>query len=90
LLDGVFVDGVPYAEARAVRDRAAEVGYESARIERTGCGAYRVVVTGIPTPQANQDDFLRESASVGFDVEIVPPLRYPEVPPDAEPAPASR
>jgi hypothetical protein len=61
-----------------------------ARIERVGCGSYRVVVAGIPTPQANQDDFLRESSSVGFDVEIREPVRYPEVPPDAEPAPASR
>jgi len=90
LLDGVFVDGVPYAEAKAVRTRAAAVGYQVARIERVGCGSYRVVVTGIPTPQANQDDFLRESSSVGFDVEIREPVRYPEVPPDAEPAPASR
>lgn len=90
LLDGVFVDGVPYAEAKALRTRAAAVGYRAARIERVGCGSYRVVVTGIPTPQANQDDFLRESSSVGFDVEIREAIRYPEVPPAVEPAPARR
>ncbi len=90
LLDGVFVDGVPYAQARALRSRAAAVGYASARIERVGCGAYRVVVVGIPTPKANQDDFLRESSGAGFNVEIRPPLRYPEVAPDASPAPERR
>ena len=90
LLDGVFAADVPYREARAVRERAAAVGYRSARIERTGCGTYQVVVTGIPTPQANQDEFLRESSGAGFRVEIRQPVRYPEVPPDVEPAPASR
>jgi hypothetical protein len=90
LLDGVFGDGLSYAEARALRARAAAVGYVVARIERTGCGSYRVVVTGIPTPRANQEDFLRESSGAGFAVEIEPPLRYPEVPADVEPPPASR
>ncbi len=90
LLDGVFADGVSYAEARAVRTRAQAVGYASAQIERTGCGTYQVVVTGIPTPRANQEDFLRESSGAGFDVQIRQPLRYPEVPPDVEPAPPSR
>jgi hypothetical protein len=90
LLDGVFVEDVPYAEARAVRERAAAVGYTVARIERTGCGRYRVVVTGIPMPRANQEDFLRESSGAGFDVEIRPALRYPEVAADIEPPPVSR
>ena len=90
LLDGVFVTGAPYREARAIRERAVAVGYQAARIERTGCGEYQVVVTGIPTPQENQEDFLRESSGAGFDVEIRQPVRYPEVAPDVEPAPASR
>jgi hypothetical protein len=90
LLDGVFVADVPYREARAIRERAAAVGYEAARIERTGCGQYRVVVTGIPTPRANQEDFLRESSGAGFHVDIRQPVRYPEVPADVEPAPPSR
>ncbi len=90
LLDGVFVEGVSYGEARAVQERAAGVGYDRALIERIGCGSYRVVVTGVPTPEENQADFLRESSSVGFDARVVPPLRYPEVPADVEPVPETR
>jgi hypothetical protein len=90
LLDGVFVEDASYAVARDVRARAAAVGYTVARIERTGCGRYRVVVTGIPTPEANQAEFLRESAGAGFATVVRPALRYPEVAADAEAAPASR
>ena len=86
LLDGVFADAIPYAAARALRARAASVGFVTARIEQTGCDSFRVVVPGIPEPAANQADFRREAVSTGFRVRIVPAQRFPEVPPDVPPA----
>ncbi len=84
LLDGVFADNVTYAEARAVRAKAAEVGF-GPQIEQTACATFRVVVTGIPEPAAAQADFRREATRSGFHIQIVPAVRYPEVPTDVEP-----
>jgi hypothetical protein len=55
------------------------VGFQGARVERTGCDAFRVVVTGIPDDPAVQEEFRSETAGVGFDVSVVPATRYPEV-----------
>ncbi len=86
LSDGVFGADLTYAAARELRERAARVGYEAAVIERTGCDRFRVVVPGVPDDPAAQQSFRDESSGAGFDVEILPPERFPEVPPDVAPA----
>jgi len=80
--DGVFAAGVGYAEAGQIAARAASVGFASAKIERTGCSSFHVVVTGIPPDKG--EDFRREAAKAGFRVAIVPAVRYPEVPANVE------
>jgi hypothetical protein len=80
--DGVFAAGVRYAEARQIATRAASVGFASAKVERTGCSSFHVVVTGIPPDKG--EDFRREAAKAGFRVAIVPAVRYPEVPVNVE------
>jgi 4-amino-4-deoxy-L-arabinose transferase-like glycosyltransferase len=80
LSDAVFGENLTYAQARRLRERAAEDGF-GVRIERTGCSSFRVVVTGVPDDA--KKSFSREAAGAGFRVTIVPAVRYPEVPPDA-------
>ena len=84
LLDAVFADNVAYGKAREVLKKASAVGF-GAHIEQTGCATYRVVVTGVPEPPAAQADFRSEATRSGFHVELVPAVRYPEVPADVEP-----
>jgi 4-amino-4-deoxy-L-arabinose transferase-like glycosyltransferase len=86
LLDGVLGDDLTYSRARDVHARAVSVGFTGAKIEQTGCDTFRVVVTGVPLPKANQADFVDEATRTGFDVKVVPPARWPEVPPDVQPA----
>jgi hypothetical protein len=87
LLDAVFGDGLTYAAARALVGRALAAGFDGARIERTNCSTFRVVVTGIPDDANVQADFRAETARVGFDVSYAPALRYPEVAADVAPVP---
>jgi hypothetical protein len=74
--DAVFATGVGYAQAKEVAARAARAGF-GAKIERTGCSTFHVVVTGIPPDKATA--FQQEAAGAGFRVAIVPAVRYPEV-----------
>lgn len=77
MLDAVFAQDVSYRKARDVHRRAAELGFTGGlRIERTGCDTFRVLLTGVPS---RQNDIRREAASVGFRIDIVPAVRYPEV-----------
>jgi hypothetical protein len=79
LNDAVFGSDLGYAEASDLAQRALDSGFQGARVERTGCDAFRVVVTGIPDDPAVQKEFRKETAGVGFDVSFVPATRYPEV-----------
>jgi len=79
LLDAVFGDGLTYSAAQALASRALAAGFDGARIERTNCSTFRVVVTGIPDDAKVQADFRAETARVGFQVSYAPALRYPEV-----------
>lgn len=87
LFDAVFASGVSYANAREVQARALRSGFTGTLIEHTGCSSFRVVVRGVPADRRTQEDFRRETASVGLNVSIVRGMRYPEVPPDIEPVP---
>ncbi len=84
LLDAVFAADVSYTDGREVLKKAAAVGF-GAHIEQTGCSTFRVVVTGVPKPAAAQADFRSEATRSGFDVQIVPAVRYPEVTATVEP-----
>jgi hypothetical protein len=86
LLDGVLGDDLSYPEAKDVRAHAVSVGFASSKIEQTNCDTFRVVVTGVPLPKANQADFVGEATRTGFKVKVVPPERWLEVPTDVEPA----
>ena len=86
LLDGVLGDDLSYPEAKEVRARAVSVGFASSKIEQTNCDTFRVVVTGVPEPKANQADFIDEATRTGFKVKVVPPERWLEVSPDVAPA----
>lgn len=79
LVDAVFGEDLPYQKASALRDRAEAVGFQGVRIERTGCSAFRVVVTGVPTEASVQAELRREVESVGLRVEYAEAVRYPEV-----------
>ena len=83
--DAFFADGVDYARARAVVERARGAGFVQARIERTGCATFRVLNTGLPDTPAGQADFRHEAESVGLPVEFVPAMRFPEVPVNVPP-----
>jgi hypothetical protein len=83
LTDAVFGDGLSYAAAKALRDRAFAIGYTGGlKLERTGCSTFRVVVTGVPDDAAVRADFKRQARRNGFDVTYAPALRYPEVSPE--------
>lgn len=58
------------------------------RIERTGCSAFRVVVTGVAEDASIQADFARQAEGVDLPVEYEPALRYPQVPADVPPVAA--
>jgi hypothetical protein len=80
LIDAVFGSDLRYERASDLVTRALAVGFEGARIERTGCSTFRVVVSGVPDDPAVQKDFRRQAEKVGFEVAYVPAVRYPEVP----------
>jgi len=82
LVDGVFGAGLSYADAAALVKRALAVGFQGTRIERTGCSAFRVVVTGIPDDARVQKEFAAQAARVGLPVVYAAAQRYPEVSPD--------
>ncbi|MGH3126841.1 MAG: hypothetical protein ACRDPX_02860, partial [Gaiellaceae bacterium] len=88
LMDAVFGRDLSYAEAVALQARALEVGFIGTRIERTGCSAFRVVVTGIPEDATVKEEFARQAEGVGLPVEYEPAVRYPEVPADVAPVAA--
>jgi 4-amino-4-deoxy-L-arabinose transferase-like glycosyltransferase len=79
LLDAVFGSELGYAEASELAQRALDTGFQGARVERTGCDGFRVVVTGIPDDPAVQREFRAETAGAGFHVTYAPAARYPEV-----------
>lgn len=87
LTDAVFGANLDYGTASALVERALAVGFAGARLERTGCSTFRVVVTGVPDDQTVQADFRRQAAGVGFDVSYEPAARFPEVAPGIAPVP---
>ena len=89
LYDAVFANGVTYRQARRVQARALRSGFTGTLIEQTGCSTFGVVVRGLPADRHTQEDFRRETGSVGFKITIRPGERYPEVPADVRPVPLS-
>jgi 4-amino-4-deoxy-L-arabinose transferase-like glycosyltransferase len=89
LFDAVFARGVTYAKAREVQASALRSGFTGTVIEHTSCSTFRVVVRGVPADSKTQEDFRRETASVGFKIALVRGMRYPEVPGNVEPVPES-
>jgi hypothetical protein len=81
-LDAVFGDGLPYADARSLVSHVLASGFTGARIERTGCSTFRVLVTGVPAAKHVQNELRSEVESVGLRVRFVPAVRYPEVSPE--------
>ena len=66
LNDAVFGSDLGYGSASDLVTRALAVGFQGARIERTGCSTFRVVVTASPTIRRSRptsDDRPRASAS---------------------------
>lgn len=53
----------------SMRDRALNVGFQGAEIERNACGLVRVVVGGIPTLGVGRD-FVDEARAAGFEVTL--------------------
>jgi len=85
LYDAVFADGVDYATARSIVERASSVGFQHLKVEHTNCSTFRVVISGLPPTPAGQADFREEAERSGFRVSFVPPVRYTEVPADVPP-----
>jgi hypothetical protein len=88
LNDAVFGSELGYADASDLAQRALDTGFQGTHVERTGCDAFRVVVTGIPNDPAVKADFRRETAGAGFDVSFTPAIRYPEVERGIAPVPS--
>ena len=82
LVDAIFGDDLTYGEARSLRERALNAGFQGTTLERIGCSSFRVVVTGVPEDAAVQTDFRREVESVGLAVEYEEAQRFPETAPD--------
>ena len=80
LNDAVFGEDLRYESASDLVTRALAVGFQGARVERTGCSTFRVVVTGVPDDTTVQADFRQQAERVGFEVVYTPAARYPEVP----------
>jgi hypothetical protein len=87
LVDAVFGSDLSYAQASELVRQALHSGFQGARIERTNCDVFRVVVTGVPDDPTVQDEFRKETASVGFDVSFAPATRYPDVAAGIAPVP---
>jgi hypothetical protein len=82
LVDGLFGDGLTYADASSLYKRAVAVGFQGTRLERTGCSTFRVVDPGFPEKRSVQREFRREAERVGMRVDFIPAVRYPEAPAD--------
>lgn len=79
LWDAVLANDLSYRAAAEATRRAHAAGFTSARLERTNCDRYRVVVTGVPDAQ---NAIAGEARRAGFpDTRIVAAARYPEVSP---------
>jgi hypothetical protein len=64
-LEAVFGRFPTVTAAEALQARAARSGFKNVRVERDGCGFFKVTLHGIPNRQVGAD-FVREAERVGF------------------------
>ena len=82
LASAVLGRDLAYGEARTLLDRARGAGFGRARIERTACSRFRVVVRDAPADQRGWERLRTRAARADLVIELAPAVRYPEVPGD--------
>jgi hypothetical protein len=76
--EAVFGHFATAAPARALRARAAALGFKGIKIENDGCGDFEVEIDGADR-QADRSSFAEEAKKAGFPVtfeQTAPPLEY--------------
>jgi hypothetical protein len=76
--EAVFGHFATLAAAKALKARAAAVGFQGIKIENEGCGDFEVEIDGADR-QADRSSFAKEAAQAGFRVtfeQTAPPMQY--------------
>ena len=76
--EAVFGHFSTLAAAKALKKRAAAVGFAGIKIENEGCGDFEVEIDGADR-QADRSSFATEAFKAGFNVtfeQIAPPMQY--------------
>ena len=76
--EAVFGHFATLAAAKALKARAAKVGFSGIKIENEGCGDFEVEIDGADR-QADRTSFAQEASRAGFPVtfeQTAPPMQY--------------
>jgi hypothetical protein len=76
--EAVFGHFSTLAAAKALKKRAAALGFNGIKVENEGCGDFEVEIDGADR-QADRSSFAQEAAKAGFPVtfeQTAPPLQY--------------
>jgi hypothetical protein len=76
--EAVFGHFSRLAAAKALKSRAAAVGFSGIKIENEGCGDFEVEIDGADR-QADRTSFAQEAARAGFQItfeQTAPPMQY--------------
>ena len=76
--EAVFGHFSTLAAAKALKARAAAIGFQGIKIENEGCGDFEVEIDGADR-QADRASFAKEAAQAGFQVtfeQTAPPMQY--------------
>jgi hypothetical protein len=76
--EAVFGHFSTLAAAKALKARAASVGFRGIKIENEGCGDFEVEIDGADR-QADRTSFANEASGAGFQItfeQMAPPMQY--------------
>jgi hypothetical protein len=76
--EAVFGHFATLAAAKALKVRAASIGFKGIKIENEGCGDFEVEIDGADK-QADRTSFAQEAARAGYQVtfeQTAPPMQY--------------
>jgi hypothetical protein len=76
--EAVFGHFSTFAAAKALKKRAAALGFQGIKVENEGCGDFEVEIDGADR-QADRTSFAKEASGAGFQVtfeQTAPPMQY--------------